>query len=240
MASTKENSAPYTSIGNILLILGRIRKGWVPGQIDKGEMERVGVTASNASRTIAALEYLGLINEEDKPTDTWKAIATSTTNDYPKVLEGILRNAYPSIFEIHPNPADATDIEISNAFAKSEPLNQRGRMVTLFRGLCQEAGLIAGEPLTRERKPAAKQSNQKTSEKNGSEKEIDPQKPNIWFTPPEKINPSLKWYKDLETLMSRLPNPDNPQWTQAEKQRWLTALQSMLDLLIEIRDESKP
>src|SRR5258706_13841719 len=127
--SNKENFAPYTSIGNILLILGKIRMGWVPNNpIDKGEMERVGITAGNANRTIAALEYLGLINEDGRPTDTWKAIATSTTNDYPKVLEGILRNSYPSIFELHPNPADATDIEIGDAFKKSEPFAQRDRM----------------------------------------------------------------------------------------------------------------
>lgn len=242
MASAKENSAPYTSIGNMLLILGRIRKGWVPNQIDKGEMEKVGITASNANRTIAALEYLGLTNEDNRTTDTWKAIATSTTNDYPKVLEGILRNAYPSIFEIHPNPADATDVEIGNAFAKSEPLNQRGRMVSLFRGLCQEAGLIKGEPLTRERKPTTKQTTQKATSKNGDEKTTEPEKHKNWAEAFEPINHSLKWYNDLATLMARLPDPANPKWTLQEKERWLAALQAMLDLLIEEVEtkESKP
>lgn len=240
MASSKENFAPYTSIGNMLLILTRIRKGWVPSQIDKGEMVRVGITEGNANRTIAALEYLGLVNEDGKPTDTWKAIATSTTNDYPKVLEGILRNSYPSIFELHHNPADATDIEIGNAFTKSEPLNQRDRMVSLFRGLCQEAGLIAGEPLTRERRSVTKPAPSKTTSKNGDESKVEPEKQKSRSDTFETINPSLKWYNDLATLMGRLPNPDNANWTQAEKQRWLTALQSMLDLLIETTDENKP
>lgn len=226
MGSTKENSAPYTSTGNMLTILGRIRKGWVPSQVDKGEMERVSITPSNASRTIAALEYLGLINENGKPTDSWKAIATSTTNDYPKVLEGILRNSYPSIFELHPNPAEATDIEIANAFAKSEPLNQRARMTSLFRGLCQEAGLIEGESVTKERKTQSKQANFNGDSKSEKQKTI--------YNP--SFNPSLRWYNDLETLMGRLPNPENPKWTKAERERWLAALQSMLDLLIETEE----
>ena len=106
-------------------------------------------------------------------------------------------------------------------------------MVSLFRGLCQEAGLIKGEPLTRERKPPAKQTTQKTTSKNGDEKNTEPEKSKTWSKSFEPINHSLKWYNDLATLMGRLPNPENPQWTKAEKQRWLTALQSMLDLLIE-------
>ncbi len=238
--AVSENFAPYTSIGNMLILLEKIRKGWTPNQVDKGEMEHVGITAGNASRTISALEYLALINEDGKPTETWKAIATSTTNDYPKVLEGILRNAYPSIFELHPTPADATDIEIGNAFAKSEPLNQRARMVSLFRGLCQEAGLIAGDPLTRERKPVSSLSNKKASEKTNTDNSVNTEIAKSRFSPPDKINPSLKWYNDLETLLSRLPDPDNPKWTQAKKDSWLTALQSMLDLLIETTEESKP
>lgn len=228
--SSKENSAPYTSIGNMLLILGRIKKGWVPGQIDKGEMERAGITASNASRTIVALQYLGLIDEDNKTTDTWKAIATATTNDYPKVLEGILRSSYPSIFELHPNPAEATDIEIGDAFKKSEPLNQRDRMVSLFRGLCQEAGLIAGEPLTRERRTATKQ---KVASKNdeGEHQETGVQKYKA-PPPPEKMPSSLVWYNNLGILMSRLPDPENAHWTEAEKDKWLNAFHATLDLLI--------
>jgi hypothetical protein len=231
MARLSENFSPYASIGNMLVVLAKIRKGWIPNQVDNGEMARIGITASTTSRVLAALQYFELVNEDGKPTDTWKAIATSTTNDYPKVLEGILRNAYPSIFELHPNPADATDIEIANAFIKSEPLNQRDRMVSLFRGLCQEAGLIAGDPLTRERKPAQKQINQKTPPKNGERPEAETPKFKV-SSPPEKMPASLVWYNDLGTLMSRLPNPENAHWTKNEKDRWLAALQAMLDLLI--------
>ena len=229
MSKLSENFAPYVSPGNVLAILAKIRKGWIPNQVDKGEMERVGVTKSTANRALATLQFLGLINEDDnKPTDTWKAIATSTQNDYPKVLEGILRSAYPSIFEIHPNPAEASDIDIANAFVKSEPLNQRSRMVSLFRGLCQEAGLMAGDPLTRERKPTTKQTSQKAAPKEKPETET----PKIKPPSPEKMPSSLVWYNDLGTLMSRLPDPENPHWTSNDKAKWLAALQAMLDLLI--------
>lgn len=237
MPKLSENFAPYTSIGNMLVLLGRIRKGWTPSSIDGGEMARAGITSGNANRTITTLQFLGLIDEDNNTTSTWKAIATSTTNDYPKVLEGVLRNAYSFIFEIHPNPAEATDVDIANAFAKSEPLNQRTRMVSLFRGLCQEAGLIAGDPLTRDRKTNTKQSGSKNTKNNSSE-DFNPKIQKTFIAPPV-VDSSLRWYNDLQTLMGRLPNPDNPRWTKTERDRWLTALQSMLDLLIKIDNKEE-
>jgi hypothetical protein len=242
MSSPNENFSPYTSVGSMLSVLKQIRKGWVPPKIDPGEMVRIGITKSLASRTMATLEYLGLIEDDGGTTDVWKAIATATTDDYPKVLAGILRNAYPTIFEIHPNPASATDLEIQNAFSKSEPLMQRGRMQSLFRGLCQEAGLMSGEPLTRDRKAVTKkQPAQKSVSKDDSEKRGVAEKPKDELSS-ERINPALKWYKDLETLMSRLPKSEGsdakPKWTSGERNRWLAALQSMLDLLIDV-DEPK-
>ena len=77
------------------LFLGVFVRDEIPSLVDKGELQHVGITESMANRNIAALEYYGLINENGKPTDTWKAIATSSTNEYPKVLEGILRKSLP-------------------------------------------------------------------------------------------------------------------------------------------------
>lgn len=238
MPKLSENFIPYLGTANMLVILAKIRKGWIPSQADKGEMERIGITSSTANRALSTLEFLGLINGDDnKPTDTWKAIATSTSNDYPKVLEGILRSAYHTIFELHPDPADATDIEIANAFARSEPLNQRERMVSLFRGLCQEANLIVGNPSGRERKSTPKPFNPKSTQRNtnGDRSESEVQKQRTPPTP-EKMPASLIWYNDLGTLMSRLPDPADPHWTVQEKERWLSALQAMLDLLIKEDD----
>jgi uncharacterized protein DUF5343 len=230
MPKPSDKFAPYASFGNINIILKKIRKGWTPAQIDPGDLERVGITKSNLSRVMATLEFLGLIFDAGTTNETtWKAIATATEAEYPQVLEGILRSAYSNIFELYPDPSEANDVQLTNAFRKNEPLAQLGRMVSLFRGLCQEAGLITGEPLTRDRKSSEKQS------KNGNEKKAEIEK--VKEIVPERINLALKWYKDLEPLMSRLPKserPDEkPKWTLDEKQRWFAALQAMLDYLID-------
>jgi hypothetical protein len=232
MSNISEKFSPYTSIGNMNLVFSRIRKGWIPNEVDEGEMEKIGITKGNSSRTIAALSFFNLIDDYSKPTETWKAIATTTSNEYPGILEKILRSSYKDIFQIHPNPSDATEQDINNAFAKNEPLGQRDRMANLFRGLCQEAGLISTEINIKERKNVAKlQIGKNTIKKTSEEKsEKSPQKNDsnsVNNTPA-----SLIWYNDLGTLMSRLPNPGNPHWTKMERDKWLGALQAMLDLLI--------
>jgi hypothetical protein len=236
MKKFSENFAPYTSIGNMLMVLKRIRNGWLPSHVDSEEIQRVGVTKGNASRTIITLQFLELLDENEATTELWKAIATASANEYPEILADILTNSYVSIFELHPVPSEATDIDIDNAFRKMEPLGQKARMISLFRGLCQEANLIAGDPLTRSRK------SKQVSREKGEESAEIPSKDAIRatkFRTPEKINPSLVWYNYLETLIGVLPDPENPRWTSSERDKWLNALRYMLELLIDIDSEEE-
>ncbi len=61
------------------------------------------------------------------------------------MLAEILKAAYADIFRIV-DPATATSVQLTDAFRGYQPQKQRDRMVTLFVGLCKEAGLVEGAP----------------------------------------------------------------------------------------------
>ena len=56
------------------------------------------------------------------------------------MFQGILRQAYADIFSVI-QPETATDSDYDRAFRPYIPGGQRGRMITLFLGLCREAGI---------------------------------------------------------------------------------------------------
>jgi len=226
MAKISENYAPYAFTGNILDILHRLRDASLPEVINPGVVIKIGVSEGNAHRTVATLQYLGLIDEEGKQTKEMKNLAKASTADYPSVLAEIIRNGYARIFEIV-NPTKATETEIMDAFRGSEPASQWKRMGILFIDLCKEAGIIPQETPTPER---AQSETPKKSSRNGQNNN------NARPKTPKFFGGTGGWYSDLQNIFDKLPDRDNPKWSSDNKQKWLKALESMLDLLIDVED----
>ena len=220
MARISENYAPYAPTGNVLGVIQRLREAGLPEVIDNASVTRVGVSEGNASRTVAALQFLGLITEEGRHTDRMETLRTATTEEYPGVLGDILQNAYHGVLQIV-NLDNSSEVDIDDAFRSYQPAKQRARMVTLFIGLAQEANLIAGEPTTINR--PTQTPSEKRAGGNGS------------YRPPSSLSSNTRqWFEKLEGLIEELPDIENPQWTVGVRQRWLNAFTSFIDYKIEI------
>jgi hypothetical protein len=90
-------------------------------------------------------------------------------------------------------------------------------MITLFLGLCREAGLIEARkaPQLRRRIPRTESSDDLEDGARGSQ------------------------FRELFALIRRLPQAGK--WTRAQRERWLHAFDANLDLLIEtVEEEVKP
>src|SRR5258708_39810001 len=137
--------APYAPFGCVIAIIRRLRERGLPETLTIQEITRVSVSEGNASRTLQALKFLKVVDEEGQRTQTFDRLGSVPTSEYTEVFGEIIKEAYGDVFTIV-DAAEATDIEINDAFRYYQPQAQRGRMVTLFRGLCQEVGLVAGGP----------------------------------------------------------------------------------------------
>jgi hypothetical protein len=104
-------------------------------------LEEIGVPAGNIHRTLRALEFLGLLDPETgEPTATWKHLRIATDEEFHPAFEAVVRNAYAEVFKVV-DPAKDTQTQIANVFRRYSPAAQRGRMVTLFLGLCAAAAI---------------------------------------------------------------------------------------------------
>lgn len=216
----KDNFFPYAFTGNVLDILGRLREASLPNLIDATAVVRIGVSEGNAHRTIAALRFLGLVDEEYKQTDVMKSLAKASTEDYPTVLGAVIRNAYSEIFQLV-NPETSTEQKVMDAFRGREPQSQWKQMGTLFIGLCQEAGIMPGKPATADRSTSS-------PPKTGGDVDV---RKSLKLTSDAGL-----YFAHFQSIFDTLPPYNQRSWSKVTKTKWLKLFESMLDVIVDIEE----
>ena len=144
METADSNFKPYASPENITRILLRARKGGVR-RIDVDWLAQIGIGDGMVARTLRALEYIGFITNDGTLTPLFEEYVVASEDDAQAVLQGAIRKAYDVIFRAA-DPATDDRAKVHTAFRTAQPSGQWGRMVTLFLGLCQAAGIPVKEP----------------------------------------------------------------------------------------------
>lgn len=138
-AETNE-SPPYGPAANLKTVFETWRDRSMPESVGKEWLERIGISPNLTAKNLHALRFLGLIDAEQYTTSVAQRLRTATSEEYPVVLEEILRRAYHRVFEIR-NPSVDSRTRIDDAFRHEQPQAQRSRMVACFLGLCALAGI---------------------------------------------------------------------------------------------------
>lgn len=141
---TQENFAPYAPTENVLRVLNKARGGNVRGPIDTNYLIQLGINDSMAPRAIRALAFLGFIDNDGNTAPRLDEYIKANDEEARRVLRQALEDAYHLIFRAV-DPEVATRQQVFNAFRMMTPRGQWDRMVTLFLGLCREAGFDVKE-----------------------------------------------------------------------------------------------
>jgi hypothetical protein len=221
--------APYTPAATILSVVDRARDRGLPNPVSKDVLIRSGVAETLVPRTFHALQLLELINEEGAWTENLESLRRAPESELQTRFAEIVRVVYGDAFQyIDPSKDSATAIR--DAFRSYKPHGQQERMVMLFLGLCQRAGILTEES------PAKVAS-----------REVRPKSRVISMTPQTKPKPKSKpdasapaigngnLPPPLAGLLATLPQSG---WTKNERERFVTAFNAMLDYVIPIRAES--
>ena len=134
--------APAAGVVNVLSVLRRFRHRDFPEQFGQDDLHHVGVPGMYIGKTLEALELLGLLDGDGGPTEAFTRIKESKDDAaYAEAVAAVVRTAYAEVFE-ELDPASASEGELRSAFRRYEPVEERERMVSLFRGLLAEGGII--------------------------------------------------------------------------------------------------
>lgn len=222
MAVTAESSAPYAPKSQVLEIIQRYRERGNPRPLNADALSRIGVPDSLNARVLQALRTLDLIDDNGEPTQTFEGIRLASTENYRNVLQSWLKAAYADIFSIV-DPATDDEGKIRDAFRTYTPAGQQGRMVSLFIGLCEAAGIRAA---SKEPAPRAAKTRQNPPVAPRSTKQ--PQ--------PRKLDTDLANYSQatgmlppaVTGLLASLPSV-NTGWTQVQRDKFVKTFEAVLD-----------
>jgi Family of unknown function (DUF5343) len=134
-----DGPAPYTSPSAIIALITGYRERGLQVPFTPDVLARAGVRESLVPRTLQSMKLLGLIHDNGQPTDEFVELRKAR-EDFQEQLAALIRGAYAEVFSYVDPALDSPD-RVRDAFRAYTPIGQQPRMVTLFMGLCEYAGL---------------------------------------------------------------------------------------------------
>ena len=229
----EDNYAPYTSAESVRKVIQRWRERGLPQPLSAHGLEQVQVPATMTGPTLKALLFLGLIDEGGEITPSFERLRRADGEEYPEQLAEIVRNAYLPVFSIV-DPIQDPEDQVEDAFRRYDPANQRGKMLRLFWGLCQEAGIIPEEK-KRKRASTPKQRPLVSAPQSRTERSSPQQSgPRLTERAVEPSDQSLD-LRLISAIVQQLPK--DWRWTQRKRDIWLQMMTSAVDLLVDVVEE---
>ena len=217
--------APYAPASSIIRLLRLEREKGLPQTLDQYTF--LTVKASEDTRVLCrTLEFLGLLDTEKQKTDDFNALYKLDQEEYTDLLRVILLDKYNDIFTALKQVDQVTPEDVFTAFSKKSPPSQHAQMVRLFLALCQEAGtFLALEPYKMRRT-----SRGKLHKRSPAPETTAFSRPSLPTTvPPDKPQQQIFTF-----LLEQLP--ENGEWTQSKRERWLRAFEAATDLCVTVTD----
>jgi hypothetical protein len=217
-------SMPYAPAAPVLGIVRRVREKGLPDHLSTSSLKELGIAAGNADRVLRALQFLGLVDEDERQTDVFKQLGRTRDAEYPRFLAEVIHRAYSAVFA-EVDPATDGGLKLHNAFRPYEPGGQRSRMVSLFAALCREAAILPGGPVgSRLRARSAPRVREYDS--------IHPAASNDGAASQEPVS------IDKELVLAVLARlPASGRWTRQQREKWIAAVAAAVDLTIEVEDQ---
>ena len=229
---------PYVAYRTLKNFVERYKQG-LPSRIDRGLMGSMSGAAQ--SQVTTALRYLGMITENNHPTETMKRYVTGEEEVQRAALREALQSTYPYIFNGSIDFSSVTGSQLRETFeahtsATGETI---GRCIAFLKDAAQDAGVVVSPFLTQKKSrggSARKKSLAPRKEDTRASDRVPARVEPIERPPAHALSGRTQSSLLLTGLFQRLPKPGSV-WTKDERERWVQTLNNVL--LLEYPEAAK-
>jgi hypothetical protein len=225
-----DGSAPYAPPKSLMDVIQRYRDKGLQTPFDLGVLGRAGISSGLAPRVLQALRLLDLTDPAGNPTTAFESLRRAPSDAFNETLAEVVRNAYGEVFN-YVDPAEDSIEAISDAFRSYSPSGQRDRMVTLFMGLCREAGIVTGK--------VAPRSSKKSRPEGVLESRGRHTSPNQTIRRPRSAGNDRSigdLPPQLTGLLRTLPDPEDG-WSSERRDQFIAAFSAIIDYTYPVREQ---
>lgn len=131
----------YLGFASFVNFINGLRETGIPLKIDRSVLPKV--SGSQFSSTMAALRFLRLVDEDDKPTKTMQELVHAPDNSRKPLYEGILKEAYSFLFADPDFHLDkATGNQVAEKFRDQDVSGSTvAKSISFFLALAQAADI---------------------------------------------------------------------------------------------------
>lgn len=220
-------------------VITRYRERGLTTPFTADVLERAGVPETLSRRTMQALRLLALIDSEGNPTAEFESASRAPDKDYKELLGQLLLSTYAEVIAFADPATDSYD-RVRDAFRVYNPRGQQDRMVTLFLGLLEFAGLdISQAAASRKRVEASPARAKANGSRATAARTTTAPKTSVKKQDRNDAGGDTQASNDLPPglvgLLRQIPRAGTG-WPRSRRDEFMVAFNAVLDFSVPVRD----
>lgn len=234
MSIAAGGNAPYAPPATVIDVIQRYRERGLTTPLTTEVIERAGVSPTLSRRTLQALKLLGFVDSDGAPSKEFEALSRAPEVEYKEMLGEFIAGTYIDVLSFADPATDSYD-RVRDAFRAFNPKGQQERMVTLFLGLLEHAGLdISAAAGSRRRDPKVGPK-KSTVAKKAAAGSVTAKRTTQVVTPDLGVHGTGDLPPGLLGLLQQIPR-DGKTWSTARRDAFMAAFTAVLDFTIPLDD----